>query len=128
MPPVAGFGTVQYKRALPFKGPSGAVIFAVVGAIMGVGWYRTIGGRREKHELAREERWSRVYQLPFLVAENDRDAYRRQAAAKAREAIIMKDVPGWEVRSPRESRPSEDARLLRTPPPPIHWLSKAPND
>lgn len=108
MPPAAGFGTVQYKRALPFKGPSGAVIFAVIGTIMGVGWYRAIGGRREKHELAREERWSRVHQLPFLIAENDRDTYRRNEAAKAREAIIMKDVKDWEVRVSLSGR-----RLLR---------------
>jgi len=31
------------------------------------------------------------------MAEQDRDAYRRQYAALAREKEIMKDVPGWEV-------------------------------
>lgn len=31
------------------------------------------------------------------MAEGDRDAYRRQQAALAREREIMKDVPGWEV-------------------------------
>jgi hypothetical protein len=29
------------------------------------------------------------------MAEGDRDAYRRQQAALAREREIMKDVPGW---------------------------------
>ena len=33
----------------------------------------------------------------MLLAEQDRDAYRRQQAAIARETEIMKDVPGWEV-------------------------------
>ncbi|KAK2466041.1 hypothetical protein APHAL10511_001683 [Amanita phalloides] len=31
------------------------------------------------------------------MAEGDRDAYRRQQAALAREREIMKDVPGWEA-------------------------------
>jgi hypothetical protein len=31
------------------------------------------------------------------MAEGDRDAYRRQQAALAREREIMKDVKGWEV-------------------------------
>lgn len=48
--------------------------------------------------LKREENQHRVNLLPFLYAERDRDAYRRQAAALAREAEIMKNVPGWEVR------------------------------
>lgn len=35
--------------------------------------------------------------MPLLLAEGDRDAYRRSEAARAREAEIMKDVPGWEA-------------------------------
>ena len=35
--------------------------------------------------------------MPMLMAEGDRDLYRRQQAALAREKEIMKDVPGWEV-------------------------------
>lgn len=31
------------------------------------------------------------------MAENDRDIYRREKAALAREESIMKDVKGWEV-------------------------------
>lgn len=34
----------------------------------------------------------------MLLAEGDRDAYRREQAALAREKEIMKDVKGWEVR------------------------------
>ena len=34
----------------------------------------------------------------MLLAEGDRDAYRREQAALAREREIMKDVKGWEVR------------------------------
>ena len=39
-----------------------------------------------------------VRSLRALLAEGDRDAYRREQAAVAREKEIMKDVPGWEVR------------------------------
>ena len=48
-------------------------------------------------ELAREKVWSRIYLVPLLMAEGDRDLYRREQAALGREREIMKDVHGWEV-------------------------------
>ena len=48
-------------------------------------------------ELQREKAWSRIHLVPLLLAEGDRDAYRRQQAALQREKEIMKDVKGWEV-------------------------------
>jgi len=48
-------------------------------------------------ELQREKVWSRIHLVPLLMAEADRDVYRREQAALAREKEIMKDVPGWEV-------------------------------
>jgi NADH dehydrogenase (ubiquinone) 1 alpha subcomplex subunit 13 len=48
-------------------------------------------------ELNREEMYSRIYMLPFLQAEEDRDLYRREMAQVAREREIMKDVEGWNV-------------------------------
>lgn len=48
-------------------------------------------------ELARERAWSRIYLAPLLLAEADRDAYRRDRASELREKKLMKDVPGWEV-------------------------------
>lgn len=48
-------------------------------------------------ELAREKVWSRIHLVPLLMAEGDRDLYRREQAALAREREIMKDVQGWEV-------------------------------
>ncbi|CDZ98719.1 NADH:ubiquinone oxidoreductase, B16.6 subunit/cell death-regulatory protein [Phaffia rhodozyma] len=97
MPPPEGFGSIKYKRSLPYKGPSGIAIFGGLGLLMGVGWYRLIGGLRERKELHRENMQSRINLLPFLLAEMDRDMYRRQQASLARERIIMKDVKGWEV-------------------------------
>jgi hypothetical protein len=48
-------------------------------------------------ELRRENTWARIHLVPLLLAEGDRDAYRREQAAQAREREIMKDVRGWEV-------------------------------
>lgn len=48
-------------------------------------------------ELQREKAWSRIHLVPLLMAESDRDVYRRDCAALEREKVIMKDVPGWEV-------------------------------
>src|SRR5262245_10572545 len=48
-------------------------------------------------ELQREKVWSRIHLVPLLLAEGDRDAYRREQAAIAREREIMKNVKGWEV-------------------------------
>lgn len=50
-------------------------------------------------ELKREQAWSRIHLVPLILAEQDRDAYRRNQAAIAREKEIMKDVEGWEVSS-----------------------------
>lgn len=97
MPPPEGYGAFKYKRSLPFKGPSGLAVVTALGLITGFGWYQQLGMLHEREALKREENQHRVNLLPFLYAERDRDAYRRQAAALAREAEIMKNVPGWEV-------------------------------
>jgi len=55
-------------------------------------------------ELQREKVWSRIHLVPLLLAEGDRDAYRRQQAALQREREIMKDVKGWEVSCDKISR------------------------
>ncbi|KAF8514815.1 GRIM-19 [Hysterangium stoloniferum] len=96
MPPPGGFQALKYKRNLPFRGPSGLMIFAGVLAVTGYGFYRVGLGNLEKRELAREKAWSRIHLVPLLLAEGDRDAYRRQQAALEREREIMKDVKGWE--------------------------------
>jgi NADH dehydrogenase (ubiquinone) 1 alpha subcomplex subunit 13 len=48
-------------------------------------------------ELKRESTWSRIHLVPLIMAEKDRDAYRRQQAALAKESVIMEGVEGWEV-------------------------------
>jgi len=40
-------------------------------------------------ELAREKMWSRIYLIPLLQAEEDRDLVRRHYADKAREKALL---------------------------------------
>lgn len=47
----------------------------------------------------------------MLLAESDRDVYRREQAALAREKEIMKDVPGWEV---SHKCPNSNSRVRTT--------------
>lgn len=97
LPPAGGFAPIKYKRNLPTKGPGGALIFGTVAAICTFGFWRVGQGNLEKRELQREKAWSRIHLVPLLLAESDRDVYRREQAALAREKEIMKDVPGWEA-------------------------------
>lgn len=48
-------------------------------------------------ELQREKLWGRIYLVPLLQAEHDRDVVRRTRAQLEEEREIMKDVPGWDV-------------------------------
>ncbi|KAJ2472471.1 hypothetical protein GGI02_001557 [Coemansia sp. RSA 2322] len=97
MPPKGGFASIRYERRLPRRGPSGVAMFGICGAVMAYGWYRVYLGLDERRELDREKMWSRIHITPLLLAESDRDEYRRNWAAVEREREIMKDVPGWEA-------------------------------
>ncbi|KAL7425222.1 hypothetical protein Q5752_000910 [Cryptotrichosporon argae] len=97
MPPAGGYEAVRYRRSLPIRGPGGAVVFSAITAVCAFGFWRVGAGNLEKRELRREQAWSRIHLVPLVLAEQDRDAYRRQQAALAREKEIMGDVPGWEA-------------------------------
>ncbi|PCH40860.1 hypothetical protein WOLCODRAFT_71575, partial [Wolfiporia cocos MD-104 SS10] len=116
LPPAGGFDAIKYKRNLPLRGPSGLVILGGVTAVCAYGFYRVGKGNLEKRELHREKMWSRIHLVPLLLAEGDRDAYRRQQAALAREKEIMRDVKDWEAgksvyNNPRY-RPAESIVVL----------------
>ncbi|KAL2917568.1 hypothetical protein HK105_202853 [Polyrhizophydium stewartii] len=96
LPPAGGFPeTVHYKRYLPARGPSGAVMILGVLGIMVYGWNSLAKANAENRELRREAAWARIHLAPMLQAEADRDIVRRMQQVKAREAEIMKDVPDW---------------------------------
>ncbi|OMJ26136.1 NADH dehydrogenase [ubiquinone] 1 alpha subcomplex subunit 13, partial [Smittium culicis] len=85
LPPKGGFPNISYSRRLPKKGPTGFVMLAGVASVMVYGWYNVFHGLRERRELEREKMWSRIFLLPLLTAETDRDEYRRNLAATERE-------------------------------------------
>ncbi|GAA5921607.1 hypothetical protein JCM21900_004410 [Sporobolomyces salmonicolor] len=97
LPPAGGFNPIKYKRNLPTKGPSGAIVFSAVTAVCAFGFWRVGLGNLEKRELQREKAWSRIHLVPAMMAEADRDIYRREQAALVREKEIMKDVKGWKA-------------------------------
>lgn len=52
MPPTGGFEAVKFKRNLPFRGPSGAVILAGVTGICVYGFYRLGKGNLERRYVS----------------------------------------------------------------------------
>ncbi|KAL2890445.1 NADH ubiquinone oxidoreductase 14kD subunit [Ceratocystis lukuohia] len=89
MPPAGGYSAVQYKRNLPARGFRPGVLLLGTTAIVAYGWYRLIHGIREANELAREKMWARMYIMPALQAEEDRDLVRRWYADQAREKALL---------------------------------------
>lgn len=63
--------------------------------VMAYGWRKLFVGNREKHELAREKMWSRIYLTPLLQAEEDRDQVRRWHADQAREKELLGSQSGF---------------------------------
>ncbi|KAL9933002.1 hypothetical protein V8E36_008257 [Tilletia maclaganii] len=97
LPPQGGFQPVRYKRNLPTRGPGGLAIFGGVFAICAYGFYKVGISNLEARELKREVTWARIHLVPLLLAEQDRDVFRRRVAAVQREKAVMSDVPGWEA-------------------------------
>ncbi|KAK1040339.1 hypothetical protein LTR33_015829 [Friedmanniomyces endolithicus] len=89
MPPSGGYEPVQYRRNLPVRGFRPAYYLAAVGVIMTYGFYRYGQGIREQNELAREKMWSRIYLIPLLQAEEDRDLVRKTLAGRAMEKELL---------------------------------------
>ncbi|RDL31828.1 Uncharacterized protein BP5553_09230 [Venustampulla echinocandica] len=89
LPPVGGYGPVQYKRNIPARGFRPGLVLMGVGALMTYGFYKLGTGIREHNELAREKLWSRIHLIPLLTAEEDRDLARRHYADQAREKELL---------------------------------------
>ncbi|KXJ89273.1 GRIM-19 protein [Microdochium bolleyi] len=89
MPPIGGYGPVQYKRNLPAPGLRPGTWLLGMGAVCIYGFYKLGQGIGEQNELAREKMWSRIHLIPMLQAEEDRDLVRRHLADQAREKELM---------------------------------------
>ncbi|KAF2096324.1 hypothetical protein NA57DRAFT_77929 [Rhizodiscina lignyota] len=112
MPPAGGYEPVQYKRNLPVRGFRPGWYVVGVAGIMTYGFYWYAKGIREQHEIAREKVWSRIYIMPLLQAEEDRDQVRRYLADRARE----KELLG------KETSPYNSDRFVRP------WFAATPKD
>ena len=96
MPPPGGFARIQYRRNLPQRGPSGLAIFSFFTATTIYGFYKVFQGRSEKYELEREKAWARIYLVPLLQAEMDRDVVKKEQRLRDREEKLLADgVPDW---------------------------------
>ncbi|ODV97007.1 hypothetical protein PACTADRAFT_48787 [Pachysolen tannophilus NRRL Y-2460] len=104
LPPVGGYEPIQWKRNLPSRGFRPVVWFLGLCTMTGYGFYKIILNNRENYELKREKLWSRIYLLPLLQAEQDRNVVRRTFAYYKKEGEIMKNVPWWEVKSTYNSK------------------------
>ncbi|KKA29142.1 hypothetical protein TD95_004255 [Thielaviopsis punctulata] len=81
--------TNSHQRNLPARGFRPGILLLGTGAIVAYGWYKLIVGIREANELAREKVWARMYIMPALQAEEDRDLVRRWYADQAREKALL---------------------------------------
>ncbi|KAH6562852.1 hypothetical protein BASA50_003040 [Batrachochytrium salamandrivorans] len=96
LPPAGGFPhTIRYKRYLPSRGPSGAVLILGTLGIMAYGWNQLFHSNAEFKEIRREKAYARIFITPLLQAETDRDLVRRLDSLKRRETEAMKDNPDW---------------------------------
>lgn len=96
---------MDHERFFRTRGPKSWQLWAglVVTTIYG---FNMIGyTNRETAKIKLSERESRYNMVPFLQAEADREYAYRERISDAKEAEIMKDVPGWEVgKSPFNSK------------------------
>mmetsp|Transcript_73636 Transcript_73636/g.162607 ORF Transcript_73636/g.162607 Transcript_73636/m.162607 type:complete len:143 (-) Transcript_73636:31-459(-) len=94
-PPPGGFPSIRIERRLPNTGPTGVAIFAVLGAVVGYGFYRLSQTKAETRFTADEIHAVRKIVNPVLQAEWDLRYLEHMRKKHEEEARIMKDVPGW---------------------------------
>lgn len=116
-PPPGGFPSIRIERRLPSTGPTGVAIFAMLGAVMGYGFYKLNEQRVDKKFEADEIYAVRKVVHPILQAEWDLRYMEHQRKELEQEAKIMKDVPDWKVGEPTARR-----RWL----PPLESFAKRP--
>ena len=92
------------KGARP-RGPSGLVIWCgIIGATV-YGFYQIGRTNAQKRHVTKERREARMAIMPYLQAEQDKMLAEQIAQANAKEAEVMKHVPGWKVGESVYSQP-----------------------
>jgi hypothetical protein len=105
LPPEKGYPKIRYARNLPSKGISMAVVGITFTLISFWGGYQLSRLWRERREIKREKSWARLYMLPVVQAEWDREWLKWRSEQVEQEKEIMKNVEGWVPgQSPYENR------------------------
>uniref|UniRef100_A0A670YVU2 NADH dehydrogenase [ubiquinone] 1 alpha subcomplex subunit 13 n=1 Tax=Pseudonaja textilis TaxID=8673 RepID=A0A670YVU2_PSETE len=94
-PPLGGYGPIDYKRRLPYRGLLDYGLLAIGLEAFVFGTYVIFRWNWERGHLAFEDAEARV--MPLLMAEGDRRTLRLMCHNLDEEAKIMKDVPAWQV-------------------------------
>lgn len=79
------------------RGPPGWALWAGATVTIMYGFYQVGQGNIERNRQKVREREIRYNIAPLMQAEADREYAQRERAILAKEAEIMKNVPGWEV-------------------------------
>ncbi|KAI3657580.1 hypothetical protein MP638_002692 [Amoeboaphelidium occidentale] len=127
LPPQGGYPKIKFTRNIPTKPISMALVGGTLTFLSLIGGYNIARMWRERRELKREKSYARLYMLPLLQSEMDREwmVWRQEELKK--EAEIMKSVEGWTVgESPYETRkfhfPAYDLEGNPVKPPIIKWI------
>jgi len=96
MPPKGGYSKIPYHSKVTRRGPSGAWLFAGCAGVMTFGWICVWRGKRLEDATRREIDISRIIQVPFLQAEQDRYVLKALKDNLEKEKILMADVEGWQ--------------------------------
>lgn len=127
LPPQGGFPKIRLHRDVPHKTiPLAAVglgvtAIALWGAVtLGLLW-------RERRELKREKMWARLYLLPLVQAEKDREWMQWRSDQVKKEAEIMQNVEGWKAgesvyKNKRWAPPTFDLDGEPMRPPVVLWV------
>jgi NADH dehydrogenase (ubiquinone) 1 alpha subcomplex subunit 13 len=86
---------VDTARVFNQRGPKGWQLWAGLSLAIVVGFNRVGKTNQERAQQKMEERRARYAIAPILQAEADREYLAREEIIRAKEAEIMKDVPGW---------------------------------
>ncbi|KAG1662819.1 hypothetical protein FOA52_009033 [Chlamydomonas sp. UWO 241] len=103
-PPPGGFPSIRIERRLPNTGPTGVAIFAVMGCVVGYGFYRLSQTKAETRFTADEILAVRQIVNPVLQAEWDLRYLEHMRKKHEAEAHIMKDVSHWKAGEPTTSK------------------------
>jgi len=90
---------VRFKKSIPDKGPGNVALILGLGAFVTYGWYFTIQSIHMRNRIKVESYDTRMTLLPYLQAEEDKRYLEVREIMDAKEAELMKDVPGWTPKS-----------------------------